>query len=143
MPPAMLQQQQQPPPMQNYQQQYPIYASGVTQQQQLSQMVHPQQNGAPIYVPSSISIQNSLNNAATAIKPAPVPTAIIPPTQNNTYGHGMMQQQIPTPPVQQIPQAPQYMPTLQQQISVPGAPAPRELLLTFSLSILLIFFSLK
>lgn len=121
----MLQQQQQPPPMQNYQQQYPIYATGVPQQQPMTQMGHPQQNGAPIYVPSSISIQNSLNNVATASKPAPVPTAIIPPTQNNTYGHGMLQQQ-PTPPIQQIPQAPQYMPTLQQQMSVPGAPAPRE-----------------
>lgn len=124
MPPNMLQQQPQPPPMQNYQQQYPIYATGVTQ---MNQIGHPQQNGAPIYVPSSISIQNSLSNAATVSKPAPVPTAIIPPQQNNTYGHGMLQQQQATPPVQQIPQAPQYMPTIQQQMSVPGAPAPRKL----------------
>lgn len=121
MPPIMLTQQQQPPQMQM---QYPIYASGPAMTQQMN---HQQQNGAPIYVPSSISIQNSLNNVATASKPAPVPPMMPPSTQNNTYGHGMMQQ-AQTPPIQQIPQAPQYMPTLQQQMSVPGAPAPRECL---------------
>lgn len=112
--------QQQAPPMQNYppqsHQQYPIYASGTSQQ-----MNHqPTQNGGgPIYVPSSISIQNSLNNVATAPKSAPVPPPMMqPPQQNNNYGHGMMQQTTPQP------QIPQYMPSLQQQTSIPGAPAP-------------------
>lgn len=125
MPPTMSvmsQQQQQPPQMQNYpiqslqqqQQQFPIYASGTSQQMNLQP-----QNGVPIYVPSSISIQNSLNNVAT--KPAPVP----PPIQNNinnTYGHGMMQQPLQTQLSQ--PPIPQYAPSLQQQVSIPGAPAP-------------------
>lgn len=105
--------QQQMPPMQ---QQYPIYATGTPMSNHQNQ-----QNGvAPIYVPSSISIQNSLNNVASnAVKPSPaVP---LPPNSNghssNNYGHGQMMPQ-------QIPQAPQYIPTLQQQVSVPAAPVP-------------------
>lgn len=115
-------QQQQQMPMQP---QYPIYATGTQMNN------HPNQNGAgpPIYVPSSISIQNSLNNVATAVKPSPgVPPMIpsLPPSNgvnnNGNYGHGQMIQQ--QPPQQIIPQAPQYMPTLQQQTSVPSAPVP-------------------
>ncbi|KAG5676341.1 hypothetical protein PVAND_006184 [Polypedilum vanderplanki] len=111
--------------MQNYSQQpqYPIYASGQQQQQQMN---HQQNGGGPIYVPSSISVQNQLNNVATVSKSGPQPSMQMP-NNNNQYGHGQMmqqqQQQIPQPP-QQIPQAPQYMPTLQQQMSNPGAPIP-------------------
>lgn len=105
------------PQQMQQQQQYPIYATG-------TQMNHPnQQNGGPpIYVPSSISIQNSLNNVVTAVKPSPgIPIAPMPQTNTNNgnYGHGQMMQQ-----PQQIPQAPQYIPTLQQQVSVPSAPVP-------------------
>lgn len=111
-------QQQQQMAMQQQQQQYPIYATGTPM------INHPnQQNGGPpIYVPSSISIQNSLNNVATAVKPSPgIPIAPQNNMNNNNgnYGHGQMMQQ-----PQQIPQAPQYVPTLQQQVSVPSAPVP-------------------
>lgn len=120
---VMPQQQQIPqqmPPMQQ-QQQYPIYATGTSMNNHPNQ----QNGGPPIYVPSSISIQNSLNSVATAVKPSPaVP---LPPSSNgmnngnnSNYGHGQMIQQMPP----QIPQAPQYMPTLQQQVSVPAAPVP-------------------
>jgi hypothetical protein len=101
---------------QPHQQQYPIYATGTQMNS------HPNQNGGPpIYVPSSISIQNSLNNVATAVKPSPgIPIAPMPQSNiNGNYGHGQMMQQ-----PQQIPQAPQYAPTLQQQVSVPAAPVP-------------------
>lgn len=114
MPQQQQQQQMQLPPPQ----QYPIYATGTQMNN------HPNQNGGPIYVPSSISVQNSLNNVATAAKPSPgqVPP-MIPSHQNNNnnlnsnYGHGQMMQQT-------IPQAPQYLPSLQQQVSVPAAPVP-------------------
>lgn len=124
---TVMSQQQPPPQMQNYppqsllqqqQQQFPIYASGTSQQMNLQP-----QNGVPIYVPSSISIQNSLNSVATVSKPT-VPAPVPPPIQsmNNTYGHGMMQQQA----IQSSSQQPvsQYVPTLQQQVSIPGAPIP-------------------
>ena len=124
MPPmSVMNQQQQQMPMQ--QQQYPIYATG-----QPMNNNHQQNGGPPIYVPSSISIQNSLNNVATAVKPSPAVPPMIPshPQNNNgnninnnsNYGHGQIMQQ-----QQQIPQAPQYVPTLQQQVSVPSsAPVP-------------------
>lgn len=117
--PQQQQQQQQIP------QQYPIYATGTQMNPQS------QQNGnAPIYVPSSISIQSNMNNVVTAVKPTPIPPMVqsLPQSNNannnnnNTYGHGQLLQQ---PAIQQqIPQAPQYMPTLQQQVSVPSAPVP-------------------
>lgn len=118
MPQTMSMVSQQQPPQMNYppqsQQQFPIYASGTSQQMNLQP-----QNGVPIYVPSSISIQNSLNSVATVSKPAPVPPPIQNMNINNTYGHGMMQ------PLQNSQQPiPQYVPTLQQQVSIPGAPAP-------------------
>lgn len=120
---VMPQQQQQQMPMQ---QPYPIYASGT----QMSNHQNQQNGGGPpIYVPSSISIQNSLNSVATSTKPSPaVP---LPQNGNSNYGHGqMMPQQIPqapqympqvSVPLATIPQAPQ-MPILQQQISIPPAP---------------------
>lgn len=113
--------QQQQMPMQP--QQYPIYATGT----QMNNHQNQQNGGPPIYVPSSISIQSSLNNAAPAVKSSPAVPPMIPSHQNNNinnnngnYGHGQMMQQ----PPQQIPQAPQYIPALQQQVSVPSAPVP-------------------
>lgn len=113
-------QQQQQMPMQP--QQYPIYATGT----QMNNHQNQQNGGPPIYVPSSISIQSSLNNAAPAVKASTGVPPMIPSHQNNNinnngnYGHGQMMQQ----PPQQIPQAPQYIPALQQQTSVPSAPVP-------------------
>lgn len=108
------------------QQQYPIYATGTP----MSNHQNQQNGGPPIYVPSSISIQNSLNNAGGIVKQSPAAPPMIPslPLNNNisnnngsNYGHGQMMQQQPP---QQIPQAPAYIPVLQQQVSVPAAPVP-------------------
>lgn len=117
MPTMSVMPQQQQPQMQ-MQQQYPIYASGA----QMTNHQNQQNGGPPIYVPSSISIQNSLNSVASGVKPSPAVAPMIPSHQNvngSNYGHGQMMQQ-----QQQIPQAPQYMPSLQQQVSVPAAPVP-------------------
>lgn len=120
MPTMSVMPQQQQPQMQ-MQQQYPIYASGA----QMTNHLNQQNGGPPIYVPSSISIQNSLNSVASGMKPSPSVAPMIPSHQNvngngtSNYGHGQMMQQ-----PQQIPQAPQYIPSLQQQVSVPAAPVP-------------------
>jgi enabled len=130
--PPQMQQQQQPPPMQNIpphqqhmmmqqQQQQLIYASNITttitNQQQTSQNGNQQ-----IYVPSSMSVQSSLNSIATSsIKPNPPPLAGLqmPPSGNvNNYG-------IPTPPVpQQVPPAPipPPPPAFQNSIAPPAPP---------------------
>ncbi|XP_070505344.1 protein enabled [Chironomus tepperi] len=118
--------------MQNYPQQYPIYATGQPQMNQVNQMnLQQQPQNGQIYVPSSISIQNSLNNAANVPKQAPIPPMMPPQVNNNSnnpYAHGnqmIQQQQQPIQQQQQIiPPAPQYVPQLQTQTSVPAAPPP-------------------
>lgn len=128
---SVMPQQQQLQQQMPMQQPYPIYATGTPMNNNHQQ--NQQNGGPPIYVPSSISIQNSLNNVATAVKPSPpVPQMIPSLSQNNNinnngnYGQCQLiqQQQQLQPPPQQIPQAPQYIPSLQQQVSVPSAPIP-------------------
>lgn len=111
----MMMQQQQPPPMHHQ-----IYASNNTVLNNQTQ----NQNGNQIYVPSSMSVQNSLNSIATSsIKPAPpmnMPPMghSVPPAINNNYAASMVsvqQSNVPPPP-----------PAFQNSAPAPppGPPAP-------------------
>jgi enabled len=116
----MMQQQQQ----QQQQIQHPIYASNIaTMNQQTSQNGNQQ-----IYVPSSMSVLNSLNSIATSsIKPNPPPLAGLqmPPQAVNNYAAlgtpPIIQQQQQQPQIQAAPIPPP--PPAFQNSAPPPAPA--------------------